>query len=110
VIDPEAAESLFRAGTGVMLVLLVITILAGGAREIWVWGAAYRRALSENAALRVENAELRSELGANTKAMGTMSADFVKALGELRSTFEHELEDLTDELRFAGRRGGPDAP
>lgn len=106
---PEQAQALVQAGAAVMLVTLVLTIFVTGAREIWVWGRTLERSHKREELLRGENAALRNELNANTRALSEASAAFVKGLADLRSTFEREIDSLADELRWSQRDRGSDS-
>lgn len=114
MFSPEAAGALVQAGGWTILVFLVGTIFATGAREVWVWGSTLRRALAENVTLRGENEKLRATVDANTAAMGTMSAAFVKSLDDLGGRFDQlagiVINDVrTTRSRTASRRGKPGA-
>lgn len=100
MLTPDSARGLVEAGASVILVLLVAALLFVGYRFIktaWDEKSALIKTLTS------ELAESRASLDKNTETMKANAADATKAIDVLRQSFERELRELTDELRWDQR-------
>ena len=111
MLTPDSAQALVEAGASVALVLLVTALLVVGYRFL---KAAWDEKSALIKSLTGELAETRKELGRNTDTMAanaaasaaaitSQAAEFAKALDTVSDTFQRELRELTDELRWDQR-------